>query len=155
MALLDFDASSFDMVTAAPSSGYTPLPSGEYPVHIVGSEMRATKSGTGHYIEFTLEVLDGEYAGRKLFDRLNIDNPNQQAVAIARRVLAQICHAVGVLQLQDTEQLHHRPMVAIVQVEPGRDGYGPRNVVRGYKRVQQQPVPPAGERKKAKVPWEE
>lgn len=155
MALLDFDASSFDMVTAAPSSGYTPLPSGEYPVHIIGSDMRATKSGTGHYIELTLEVLAGEYAGRRIWDRLNIDNPNQQAVAIARRVLAQICHAVGILQLKDTEQLHHRPMVAIVQVEPGRDGYGPRNIVRGYKQVQQQPAPPTGERKKAKVPWEE
>lgn len=154
MALLDFDATA--EASTALDGSYTPLPSGEYPVHIVGSDMRATKNNTGHYLELTLEVLAGEYTGRRLYDRLNIDNPNQQAVAIARRVLAQICHAVGVLQLKDTEQLHHRPMVAIVQVEPGRNGYGPRNVVRGYKRAQQQTAPPApAERKKSKVPWEE
>jgi hypothetical protein len=131
----------------------TPIPDGEYTAMITASEMRQTRSGNGAYLELTVEIQDGPHAGRRIYDRLNLENPNSQAVSIARRTLAQICHAVGVLQLQDTEQLHNRPFVAIVRTEPGRDGYGPRNIVRGYKKAPgaQPEVKPAPK----KAPWEE
>ncbi len=155
MAYLKFDATMFD---SEPVGLTTPLPDGEYVAMITASEMRPTRSGNGAYLELTVEIQDGPHAGRRIYDRLNLENPNSQAVPIARRTLAQICHAVGVLALEDSEQLHNRPFVAIVRTEPGRDGYGPRNIVRGYKRAQQQTAPPApapAERKKSKAPWEE
>lgn len=128
MAILNLDMSNID-----PTPRFDPLPAGEYPVIITASEMKFTKNGDGQYLELTLEVQGGEFAGRKLFDRLNLHNTNRQAVEIAQRQLSQICHAVGFLQVQDSEQLHYKPLVAIVRIEPGRDGYEPKNVIKGYK----------------------
>ena len=83
-----FDASSVD-----PSSGYDVLPQGKYLAQIVASEMRATKDGMGQYLYLELSVIEGPYAGRKLFDRLNLKNANPDAVQIAQRTLSSICFA--------------------------------------------------------------
>lgn len=131
---------TFDATNIDPTPRFDPLPAGEYPVIITASELKFTKSGDGQYLELTLEVQGGEFAGRKLFDRLNIHNSNRQAVEIAQRQLSQICHAIGVLQVKDSEQLHFKPLVAIVRIEPGKDGYEPRNVIKGYKAAAGAPV---------------
>lgn len=130
-----FDASNID-----PTPRFDPLPAGDYNVIITASEMKVTKDGTGEYLELTLEVQDGEFAGRKLFDRLNLNNPNRKAVEIAQRQLAQICHAVGVLQVTDSEQLHFRPLVAIVKVRPADGQYDAANEIKGYKAAAGAPV---------------
>lgn len=158
MANLNFNAEHVD-----PTPRFDPLPAGEYTVIITASELKFTKSGDGQYLELTLEVQGGEFAGRKLFDRLNIYNSNRQAVEIAQRQLSQICHAVGVLQVEDSEQLHFKPLVAIVRIEPGRDGYDPKNVIKGYKAAagapvmqkpaQPQPAAPRAQFGAAAAPW--
>tara|TARA_Y100001963_G_scaffold152582_1_gene237708 strand:- start:257 stop:739 length:483 start_codon:yes stop_codon:yes gene_type:complete len=112
---------------------YSPIPPGEYRVHVIGSDLKATKAGTGNYLELEMEVLDGEHQGRKLFDRLNIDNPNQQAVDIAQRTLNAICVAVGKLSIADSNELHNIPMIAVVKVDPARGDYGPSNSIKTYK----------------------
>ena len=43
----------------------------------------SSQAGTGSYLNLTFEILDGNYKGRKVWSRLNLDNPNQQAVQIA------------------------------------------------------------------------
>ncbi|MAK85994.1 MAG: hypothetical protein CMK96_03385 [Pseudomonas sp.] len=112
---------------------YSPIPPGEYRVHVISSDLKATKAGTGNYLELEMEVLDGEHQGRKLFDRLNIDNPNQQAVDIAQRTLNAICVAVGKLSIADSNELHNIPMIAVVKVDPARGDYGPSNSIKTYK----------------------
>jgi hypothetical protein len=74
--------------------------------------------------------LDGPYQGRKLFDRLNLVNANPQTVEIAQRTLSAICHATGRMQVQDSEELHLIPLMADVQVQPPKNGYGESNKVR-------------------------
>lgn len=127
---------TFDATQVEPNAPFEVLPAGKYPVQIVASDMRPTKDGNGSYLWLELEVLDGEQKGRKVYDRLNLDNPNQQAVDIAQRALSAICHATGKLHVSDSEELHYIPMVATVRVRPGRvvDGkeYSASNEVRGY-----------------------
>ena len=74
---------------------FEPVPAGKYLAAIVESEMKPTKSGNGHFLELTFEVGEGPYKGRKLWARLNLDNPNPQAVQIARGELSAICRAVS------------------------------------------------------------
>lgn len=128
--------STFDATQVDPSAPFEVIPAGKYPVHIVASDMKPTKDGNGSYLWLELEILDGEHRGRKLYDRLNLDNPNQQAVDIANRALSAICHAVGKLHVNDSEELHFLPMEATVRVRPGRmeNGrqYDASNEVRGY-----------------------
>ena len=121
---------TFDATTVEPNKPLEPLPPGRYVVQIVNSEMRPTKDGMGQYLWLELDVLEGAYAGRKLFDRLNLVNSNPTTVEIAQRTLSAICHATGLMQVDDSEQLHLIPLVADVKVQPPKNGYSASNTLR-------------------------
>jgi Protein of unknown function (DUF669) len=123
---------TFDATGVEPSAPLEALPPGNYKVQILQSEMRVTKAGTGQMLWLDLEVLEGPYQGRHVYDQLNLINPNPTAEEIAQRTLSAICHAVGKLQVSDSEELHFLPMMVKVAVQP--NGY---NEVKGYKPVQQ------------------
>lgn len=128
MAQLNFDANTVD-----PNVAFDPVPAGWYNVKIVESELKPTSNGNGAYLQLTMEVLDGDYAGRKLFDRLNLQNPNQTAVEIAYKTLSAICRSTGVMQCQDSTQLHGIPMQAKATVRPADGQYDAQNEVKGYR----------------------
>lgn len=134
-----FGGSTFDANGVAPKQDMEILPPGEYPVMIVKSDMQPTKTG-GQMLVIEMDVIDGEHKGRKIWDRLNLINQNAQAVEIAERTLSAICHAVGRLQVSDSEQLHALPMIAVVKVSPPKGEYGPKNEVSTYKPVVGQTV---------------
>src|SRR5262245_724101 len=121
---------TFDATSVEPTKPLEVLPPGKYLAQIVNSEMRVTKDGMGQYLWLELDVLEGPCRGRKLFDRLNLVNANPQTVEIAQRTLSAICHATGRLQVQDSEELHLIPLIADVQVQPPKNGYGESNKVR-------------------------
>jgi hypothetical protein len=98
-----------------PSRNYEPVPAGEYLAVIIDSEMRPNRAGTGSYLQLTFQLLKGEHKGRLLRARLNLDNPNPTAVAIAKAELAAICRAVGVLAPQDSTELHDLPLMIHVR----------------------------------------
>lgn len=135
MALLNIDTTHID-----PTPRFDPLPAGDYNVIITESETRLTKDGSGQYLQLKLEVQGGEFSGRVLFDRLNLWNNNATAKEIAHRQLAQIAHAVGALQVADSEQLHFKPLVATVKLRPARDNFEASNEVKGYKQAAGAPV---------------
>ena len=112
--------------------GFDVLPAGEYDVCIVSSVVERTKAGTGKFLKLELQVLNGPFQNRKVFDRLNLWNPNQQAVTIAQGTLSAICRAVGVLTPQDSSDLHNKPLRCKVVVKKS-DEYGESNEVKAYK----------------------
>ena len=129
--------SAFDANAVEPNAPRDILPPGDYLAQIVRSDMKETKNGSGQYLEIELAVLDGVHAERRLFDRLNLVNSNQQAADIANRTLSSICRATGVMMLTDSEQLHFRPMQVSVAVRPsGPDKSGvmrdAQNEIRRY-----------------------
>jgi len=121
---------TFDASSVEPSTGYDVLPPGKYLAQVVASEMRATKDGHGQYLYMEVDILEGQYAGRKLFDRLNLVNANPDAVQIAQRTLSSICRAVGKLQVSNSEQFHLIPLIADVRVRPPKGMYGESNSIR-------------------------
>ena len=144
MAQLNFDASQ-----VAPSEALEAIPAGWYTAQMTASEMKPTSDGTGAYLQAEFTVLSGDYAGRKLFDRINLQNKNPVAVEIGYKTLSAICHAVGVIQVQDSQQLHGRPLqlkVSLRAAGPGADGkhYEASNEVKGYKGMDGAGVPMAG-----------
>lgn len=131
MATLNFNAS-----TVAPSSAFDVLPAGWYNVRMTASENKPTKDGQGSYLAITLTVIDGPAAGRKIFDLLNLNNKNPKAVEIAYQTLSAICHATGVIQLQDSTQLHGIPMQVKVKIKPAEGQYEEGNETAGYKKIE-------------------
>ncbi|MCC2653086.1 MAG: hypothetical protein K0R61_743 [Microvirga sp.] len=124
---------SFNANNVPPAQDFSVLPAGEYLVQVVASEMRSTKNGSGRYLWLEMEILDGEYQSRKMWDRLNLENTNPQAVQIAQRQLSALCHAVGEAVVEDSEQLHNKPVIATVRVRPEQGAYSASNEIRGYK----------------------
>ena len=117
MAKLNFNASE----VAPQQSGYEPRPAGEYTMQVVNSDMRTTKSGTGQYLWLEFDILSGPVRG-KFFERLNLFNYNAKAVDIANRQLSAICNAIGIVSLQDSEQLHMKPIKVVLKISESKDG---------------------------------
>lgn len=129
-------AFSFNAVGVKPNVALEAIPTGLYPVMITKSEEKPTKAGNGSYIEFEMTVQGGEFAGRKVFDRLNTNNPNPKAVEIAYSTLSAICHVTNRLQMTDTTQLHGIPFIAVVSKLPRDDQPSQMtNEVKGYKDI--------------------
>lgn len=123
----------FNAAEVPPSQPFDLIPPGYQVAAIIQSDIKPTKAGTGEYLELVWQILEGEYAGRKLFDRLNINNPNAVAQKIGQESLSAICHAVGILQPNSTEDLHDVPVLVKVGVKSPRDGYDAANEIKGYK----------------------
>ena len=130
MAALDFDATEVE-----PRTGFDAIPAGKYKVVIEDTEDKPTRKGDGSYLQITFVVTDGDYAGRKLWSRLNLVNPNDQAVGIARAELSALCRAVNVLKLKDTTQLHDLQLVVKVTAKTDKESGEARNEVKGFEPV--------------------
>ena len=125
------DLTGFNANEVEPMADFEPIPAGKYVAAITASKMKPTKSGRGSYLELTFQIIEGEHKGRLLWARLNLDNPNQLTVKIARSELSAICRAVGVMEPKDSCELHNLPLVIHVRQRLDIDGEV-RNDIRGY-----------------------
>ena len=112
-----FGQNGFDTQSVEPQSDFDVIPPGKYPVLIEKAEVKQTKAGNGHYIELTLSVIDGPAKKRKVWDRININNPNPQCVEIGLRQLAALGQAIGIPAIGDTAQLVGQACIAHVKVK--------------------------------------
>ena len=143
----------FDATQVEPQGDRSVLPAGKYRAVIIDSEERPTKAGTGKYLQLTIEVVDGEHKGRRVWDRLNLVNPNAKAVEIARSTLASICRAVGVMQPKDSVELHNIPLIVRVAVRKREDNGEETNEVKGYQPISQAPKSVSSESTE-QAPWD-
>lgn len=132
MAHLNFDASNVD-----PAVGFDPVPAGKYVAVITESEKKPTKAGTGEYLQLTFQVIEGEFKGRLLWARLNLDNPSAMAVKIARAELSAICRAINVMAPKDSLELHNLPLTISVGCKKRDDTGDITNEIKGYEAKQQ------------------
>ena len=127
MANLNFNANNVD-----PQDVFDPIPAGKYLAIITESEMKPTKSGNGSYLELKFQIIEGEYKGRLLWSRLNLNNPNQLTVQIAQGELSAICRAVGVMTPNDSVELHNLPLLVTVKCRKREDTGEIVNEIKGY-----------------------
>ncbi len=135
----------FETANVAPAQSRELLPPGKYAVQVVASEWKDTSTG-GQMLVLEIDILDGAHQGRKMWDRLNLENANPKAVEIAEETLRDICLAQGKIGCDDSEELHFIPMTATVKVRPaGPDKKGifreASNEIGGYKALESAPAP--------------
>jgi len=157
----NLSAYNFNAEEVEPSSSFDPIPAGWYKAIVSNSEMKPTRDGYGEYLSLTLQIIEGQYENRLVFARLNLKNANDKAVDIARKDLAAICRAVGVMSPQASEQLHDIPLMIKIKIRPAQGEYDASNDVCGYKADEganltpapkPQTPPPAAT--PAKKPWQ-
>lgn len=131
-----------------PNVAFDPLPAGWYNVMIVNSEMKPNgpnaKDPNGQQMELTFQVLDGEHAGRKLFDRLNLVNINPTATEIAFKTLKAIYNSIGKAKVNDSAEMHGIPLKAKVKLKPAEGQYSANNEIQGYDHIQSDHATGAG-----------
>ena len=127
MATLDFNAADVE-----PTTAYEPLPADKYLAEITASEVKATKAGDGSYLQLEYTVLEGPCKGRKIWDNLCINHPNDLTQKIARANLSAVCRAVGVMQPRDSIELHNLPLVITVKCKKRKDTGELTNEIKGY-----------------------
>ena len=133
MATLNFNAALVE-----PSSGSVCLPADWYIAAIDESDIKPTSGGNGHFLQLRYVILDGKYKGQKVYCRLNVDNPNAQTKEIAYKQLSAICHAVNMLQVGDSQQLHNLPMKIKLKVRAATAEYEATNDITGFKNVNEE-----------------
>jgi hypothetical protein len=111
------------------------LPEGSYLVVAKAGELKSTKAGDGKYIKVELEVIDGQYKGRKLWNMFNVQNPNEVAVKIGRAQMKKFFLAAGAkpehLANLTPESFAGKVVVAVVTTEI--DSYGEKNVIKDWR----------------------
>lgn len=157
---LDFDATQHDPEDI-PSGSYEPLPPGQYEALVDKSEIKDTKKG-GSMIVLTWKVLEGDYAGRLIWQNITWSNANEKAEAIGRARLSNVCHAVGKPKIADTADLHDIPCLITLDIEKGKrkpgsdDYYDDKNIVERCDALGAATPPPATAPKtdaSGKPPW--
>ena len=110
---------TFNSADVPERDDFTPLTPGQYVGMITASELKDTQKG-GQMIVLEIDIQDGEFAGRKLFERLNIKNENPKAEIIAFQTLSEVVKSVGKTTIKDTEELHNKRFLINVVVEPAK-----------------------------------
>lgn len=131
MALLPkgkFNAKDID-----PKSAFTPVPPGDYLMQITDSEMKQTNDKEGEYLKLSFKIIHGEFEGRYIWLNLNLVNKSAQAVEIAERELSAICHAIDVLEPENSLELHGIPLIGKVKIKPPANGYEASNTVGSFR----------------------
>lgn len=115
-------------------TSFDPIPPGWYTATIASAEVKATKNGTGQYIAIRYDVTGPTHQGRVIFGNLNIRNQSPKAEEIGRQQLGELCRAIGLAKVGDTDQLVGHGLSIKVDIEKSEQ-YGDKNQVKGFKPI--------------------
>ena len=131
MAYIGFDANEVEERT--PPSGSL-LPVGMYDATITRVKFDDTKSGGKRFeVEFDINS-PAAYNRRKFWDNFNLINSNQTTVRIAKEQLADLVKAVGLLKLEEDEELIGKQCSLYIRVQESKNPQypDPKNVCGKY-----------------------
>jgi hypothetical protein len=118
----------------APKSDFELLPPQNYSVRILEATESETRNGDPG-IKIVLEVTDGEYMNRRIFERCWIGHSSEKFAGRERQRFAALCRAVGWTPTKDSSpsELLGLELVAKVKIEKSRDPqYDDQNRVQDY-----------------------
>lgn len=109
-----------------------PLPAGEYQMEIVESDYAANSKGTGMLLKLKAQIVGGEYDQRPYFINMSLEHENAQAQEIGQRDFAGLRRATGVLNPNDTVELHRRVFSVKIGVHQSSTTGGLKNAILQY-----------------------
>jgi hypothetical protein len=130
------------------SSGFSadasrdPLPAGVYVARILEASFTPLKSGNGHGVNITYEVIEGQHSKRRVWSSLNVIHSNPEAQRIAQSDLKKLCNACGGLTVTDATTHVLIGKVLRIKLKIRVDSqYGDKNAVIGYEAAPGNVVP--------------
>lgn len=110
------------------------LPDGVYRLEVSESVLEKTKAGDGQVLKNTISVIEpAEFAGRKFFQNINIENKSPKAQEIGQDELARLCRAIEFSDdLEQSSQICFKAFTAKVGLEKKQEGYEQKNQIKLY-----------------------
>jgi uncharacterized protein DUF669 len=116
---------TFDPTTQEGNS-WDVLPPGEYVAHAVEASIQQPHSGDGYYLALTWKIIEGDYEGRQVWQRITCQHSSEQAQTIGRKTLKDLCVATGVTeQVDDAEVFLFKPVRIRLGIERDKQGVYP------------------------------
>jgi hypothetical protein len=132
---------AFNAGQIPPEQGREAIPAGWYIGMINKSEVKQTKKKDGFFLEIGIVIVDGIYKDAVITERFNINNKNAEAQKIGLGQLSALCHAINVMVMEDTQQLHNLPFKVKLKVNPAEGEYAASNEAVMYKPLSYE-IPP-------------
>lgn len=129
------DLSFIDFSDVVDTGTLEAVPAAVYLANIIASELKDTKSGSGKYLQLTWEILEGPFARRKIFERLNVVNGNKTAENIGKSQYSKLCTAAGFPTQQKISTVLHGIPCRIKVVVKTDAQYGDSNEIKNYEAV--------------------
>lgn len=117
MAILNgqFDATQFT------PTDRSLIPAGTYKAVIKKTEIRNNSNGTGQHLNLEINLIEGQFKDRKVWENLNCWHESKKTSEIAWATLSSIARAVNVLQFNDTAALHDLPLMVQITQKNGHN----------------------------------
>lgn len=146
-----------DDLNPSADDGFSLIPKGRYRAIVSKATEKETNSGTGRYVELEITIQGPTHEGRKVWDRLNLENPNPKAVAIARKAMTALCLAVGLPSgFDEPSDLCDKMFEVNIAIEKSKDAAFPdKNKVASYVKPEAAaaPGPPRAREAGEDAPW--
>ena len=116
---------TFDPTTQEGNS-WDVLPVGEYVAQVVEASIQQPNSGDGYHLALTWKIIEGDYEGRKVWQRITYLHSSEQAQTIGRKTLKDLCVATSVAeQVDDAEVFLFKPVRIRLGIERDKQGVYP------------------------------
>ena len=116
---------TFDPTTQEGNS-WDVLPVGEYVAQVVEASIQQPNSGDGYHLALTWKIIEGDYEGRQVWQRITYLHSSEQAQTIGRKMLKDLCVATGVAkQFDDVEVFLFKPVRIRLGIERDKQGVYP------------------------------
>lgn len=97
------------------------------------SKVKENNSGPGNRLSLSLKILEGNHAGRLVFQDITLRNTNDITQQIGHKQMAQLFHACGTNGVQDSSELHSIPMQIKVAIRKDKTGqYDDQNEIKKF-----------------------
>jgi hypothetical protein len=116
---------TFDPTTQEGNS-WEVLPLSEYVAQVVEASIQQPNSGDGYHLALTWKIIEGDFEGRQVWQRITYLHSSEQAQAIGRKMLKDLCVATDVAeQVDDAEVFLFKPVRIRLGVEKDKQGIYP------------------------------
>ena len=117
---------TFDPTTQEGNS-WDVLPVGEYVAQVVEASIQQPNSGDGYHLALTWKIIEGDYEGRQVWQRITYLHSSEQAQTIGRKTLKDLWVATGVAdeQVDNAEVFLFKPVRIRLGIERDKQGVYP------------------------------
>ena len=114
----------------AAAKNFDPIPDGWYDATIVAAELKESKNG-GHYLNVRYDIIGPSHEGRVVFGIIVISG-SEKAMEIGHQQLSEIMLAVGLKEIEDSDELLSKKVKIKVGTKPPENGYEAKNVIKRW-----------------------